>query len=57
MIPKVTVAKKKKKKEGEEGKLDSFLIKITSNILKYKDKKRFLLERIRDTAGQKRTGK
>lgn len=37
--------------------LDSFLIEITADILKYKDAKGHLLERIRDTAGQKGTGK
>ncbi|XP_055911400.1 6-phosphogluconate dehydrogenase, decarboxylating [Eupeodes corollae] len=37
--------------------LDSFLIEITRDILKYKDSKGYLLERIRDTAGQKGTGK
>lgn len=37
--------------------LDSFLIEITKDILKYKDGQGFLLERIRDTAGQKGTGK
>ncbi|XP_017106560.2 6-phosphogluconate dehydrogenase, decarboxylating isoform X2 [Drosophila bipectinata] len=37
--------------------LDSFLIEITRDILKYKDNKGYLLERIRDTAGQKGTGK
>ncbi|KAI8125271.1 hypothetical protein FF38_02311 [Lucilia cuprina] len=37
--------------------LDSFLIEITADILKYKDTKGHLLERIRDTAGQKGTGK
>ncbi|XP_013115590.1 6-phosphogluconate dehydrogenase, decarboxylating [Stomoxys calcitrans] len=37
--------------------LDSFLIEITADILKYKDSKGHLLERIRDTAGQKGTGK
>lgn len=37
--------------------LDSFLIEITRDILKYKDDKGYLLERIRDTAGQKGTGK
>ncbi|KAH8411323.1 hypothetical protein KR215_002143, partial [Drosophila sulfurigaster] len=40
-----------------EGELDSFLIEITRDILKYKDQKGYLLERIRDTAGQKGTGK
>ncbi|OXU28562.1 hypothetical protein TSAR_005593 [Trichomalopsis sarcophagae] len=43
--------------EWNKGELDSFLIEITSNILKYKDEKGYLLERIRDTAGQKGTGK
>lgn len=37
--------------------LDSFLIEITRDILMYKDDKGYLLERIRDTAGQKGTGK
>lgn len=37
--------------------LDSFLIEITADILKYKDENGYLLERIRDTAGQKGTGK
>lgn len=37
--------------------LDSFLIEITRDILLYKDNKGYLLERIRDTAGQKGTGK
>jgi len=37
--------------------LDSFLIEITRDILRYKDEKGYLLERIRDTAGQKGTGK
>lgn len=37
--------------------LNSFLIEITSKILKYKNKEGYLLERIRDTAGQKGTGK
>ncbi|XP_076163999.1 phosphogluconate dehydrogenase [Ptiloglossa arizonensis] len=43
--------------EWNKGELDSFLIEITRDILKYKDGKGFLLERIRDTAGQKGTGK
>jgi len=43
--------------EWNKGELDSFLIEITSNILNYKDKDGYLLERIRDTAGQKGTGK
>lgn len=40
-----------------KGELDSFLIEITRDILKYKDEKGYLLEQIRDTAGQKGTGK
>lgn len=40
-----------------KGELNSFLIEITRDILKYKDEKGYLLERIRDTAGQKGTGK
>ncbi|XP_015600211.1 6-phosphogluconate dehydrogenase, decarboxylating [Cephus cinctus] len=43
--------------EWNKGELDSFLIEITRDILKYKDEKGYLLERIRDTAGQKGTGK
>ncbi|XP_014607978.1 PREDICTED: 6-phosphogluconate dehydrogenase, decarboxylating [Polistes canadensis] len=43
--------------EWNKGELDSFLIEITRDILKYKDKKGYLLERIRDSAGQKGTGK
>lgn len=43
--------------EWNKGELDSFLIEITRDILKYKDQKGYLLERIRDTAGQKGTGK
>ncbi|XP_011179013.1 6-phosphogluconate dehydrogenase, decarboxylating [Zeugodacus cucurbitae] len=37
--------------------LDSFLIEITRDILNYQDERGYLLERIRDTAGQKGTGK
>ncbi|XP_030382528.1 6-phosphogluconate dehydrogenase, decarboxylating [Scaptodrosophila lebanonensis] len=37
--------------------LDSFLIEITRDILNYKDSQGHLLERIRDSAGQKGTGK
>ncbi|MDX1564487.1 MAG: NADP-dependent phosphogluconate dehydrogenase, partial [Phycisphaeraceae bacterium] len=43
-----------------EGDLDSFLIEITADILQQRDptdKKRFLVDRILDTAGQKGTGK
>lgn len=43
--------------EWNKSELDSFLIEITRDILKYKDGKGYLLERIRDTAGQKGTGK
>lgn len=40
-----------------KSELDSFLIEITRDILNYKDDEGYLLERIRDTAGQKGTGK
>ena len=41
-----------------QGKLSSYLIEITSNILGYKDEDGSpLLEKIQDTAGQKGTGK
>uniref|UniRef100_A0A6M2DKS1 6-phosphogluconate dehydrogenase, decarboxylating n=1 Tax=Xenopsylla cheopis TaxID=163159 RepID=A0A6M2DKS1_XENCH len=43
--------------EWNKGELNSFLIEITRDILNYKDKEGYLLERIRDTAGQKGTGK
>lgn len=43
--------------DWNKSELDSFLIEITRDILKYKDEKGYLLERIRDTAGQKGTGK
>ena len=44
--------------EWNKGELDSFLIEITAKILKYKDIDGFaLVEKIRDTAGQKGTGK
>ncbi|XP_011495388.1 PREDICTED: 6-phosphogluconate dehydrogenase, decarboxylating [Ceratosolen solmsi marchali] len=43
--------------EWNNGELDSFLVEITSNILKFKDQEGYLLDRIRDTAGQKGTGK
>ncbi|KAH8395944.1 hypothetical protein KR222_002233, partial [Zaprionus bogoriensis] len=43
--------------QWNKAELDSFLIEITRDILKYKDEKGYLLERIRDTAGQKGTGK
>jgi len=43
--------------EWNKSELDSFLIEITRDILNYKDNEGYLLERIRDTAGQKGTGK
>jgi len=44
--------------EWDKGELDSFLIEITTNILKYRDDSgEFLVEKIRDSAGQKGTGK
>lgn len=40
------------------GVLDSFLIEITRDILKYKDDKgTYVLDIIKDSAGQKGTGK
>eukprot|EP00127_Corallochytrium_limacisporum_P000273 Clim_evm20s9 gene=Clim_evmTU20s9 len=45
-------------KEWNTGVLDSFLIEITANIMAYKDKDgKPLVEKIKDTAGQKGTGK
>jgi len=39
--------------EWNKGELDSFLIEITANILKFKDDKGdYLVEKIRDAAGQ-----
>ncbi|XP_011869754.1 PREDICTED: 6-phosphogluconate dehydrogenase, decarboxylating isoform X2 [Vollenhovia emeryi] len=43
--------------EWNKGELNSFLIEITRDILKYQDEGGYLLQRIRDTAGQKGTGK
>ncbi|XP_015115300.1 6-phosphogluconate dehydrogenase, decarboxylating [Diachasma alloeum] len=43
--------------EWNKGELSSYLIEITRDILNYKNEKGYLLERIRDTAGQKGTGK
>ena len=40
-----------------KGKLDSFLIEITRDILKYKEEGGSLVDKILDTAGQKGTGK
>ncbi|XP_073951628.1 phosphogluconate dehydrogenase [Choristoneura fumiferana] len=44
--------------EWNKGELDSFLIEITRDILKFKDADgKYLLPKIRDSAGQKGTGK
>ncbi|XP_012517953.1 PREDICTED: 6-phosphogluconate dehydrogenase, decarboxylating [Propithecus coquereli] len=44
--------------EWNKTELDSFLIEITANILKFQDTDgKFLLPKIRDSAGQKGTGK
>jgi hypothetical protein len=44
--------------DWNKGDLDSFLIEITRDIMKFKDSDgKYLLEKIRDTAGQKGTGK
>ena len=44
--------------EWNKGELDSFLIEISSDILKFKDTDgSSLVEKIRDKAGQKGTGK
>ena len=44
--------------DWNKGELDSFLIEISANILKYKDTDgEPLVEKIRDSAGQKGTGK
>ncbi|CAJ0768450.1 3965_t:CDS:2, partial [Entrophospora sp. SA101] len=44
--------------EWNKGELDSFLIEITKDIVRYKDNDGIpLVEKIRDTAGQKGTGK
>ncbi|KAK7582675.1 hypothetical protein V9T40_014120 [Parthenolecanium corni] len=44
--------------EWNKGELDSFLIEITKDILKFKDEDgTYLVEKIRDSAGQKGTGK
>ena len=41
-----------------EGKLRSYLIEITANILRHKDKTGgYLIDKILDAAGQKGTGK
>jgi 6-phosphogluconate dehydrogenase len=44
--------------EWNKGKLDSYLIEITSDILAYQDESgEYVLDKILDTAGQKGTGK
>jgi 6-phosphogluconate dehydrogenase len=43
--------------EWNKGELDSFLIEITRDILAFKDKDGYMLDKILDTAGQKGTGK
>jgi 6-phosphogluconate dehydrogenase len=43
--------------EWNSSELDSYLIEITSKILKYKDGDDYLVNKIMDTAGQKGTGK
>ena len=43
--------------DWNEGKLRSYLIEITANILRHKDKSGgYLIDKILDTAGQKRYG-
>jgi len=44
--------------EWNKGELDSFLIEITANIMRFQDEHGdYLVEKIRDSAGQKGTGK
>lgn len=44
--------------EWNKGELDSFLIEITADIMKYKDTDGVhLVDKIKDAAGQKGTGK
>jgi 6-phosphogluconate dehydrogenase len=43
--------------DWNQGNLDSYLIEITANILKYKEEGEYILDKILDTAGQKGTGK
>ena len=43
--------------EWNKGKLDSYLIEITANILKYKEEGEYLVDKIMDRAMQKGTGK
>ena len=45
-------------KEWNEGELNSYLIEITADILKFKEEDgSYLVDNILDTAGQKGTGK
>ena len=45
-------------KNGMKGELSSYLIEITADILKFKEKDgTYLIDNILDTAGQKGTGK
>ncbi|WP_102408937.1 decarboxylating NADP(+)-dependent phosphogluconate dehydrogenase [Parabacteroides bouchesdurhonensis] len=43
--------------DWNKGELDSYLIGITADILRYKEKDTYLLDNILDVAGQKGTGK
>ena len=43
--------------QWNQTELDSYLIEITANILKFKDQEGYVIDRILDTAGQKGTGK
>ena len=43
--------------EWNEGKLDSYLIEITRDILAFKDEEGYVVDKVLDTAGQKGTGK
>ena len=43
--------------EWNKGELESFLIEITRDILRFKENGGYLLEEIMDKAGQKGTGK
>jgi 6-phosphogluconate dehydrogenase len=43
--------------QWNQTELDSYLIEITANILKFKDDEGYVVDRILDTAGQKGTGK
>jgi 6-phosphogluconate dehydrogenase len=43
--------------EWNKGTLDSFLIEITANVLRFKEGDKYVVDTIRDAAGQKGTGK